>query len=348
MTTPAGSRRRLAGFGGAVLALHALGIGLLVAYAPSYPVLPALGWTAYLFGLRHAFDADHIAAIDGTTRKLRQEEKPCEGTGFFFSLGHSTIVFGLAFALAVGAGVFGRHLGSIAQIGGIIGPSVSATFLWAIGILNLLVLADIARVARRMRRGEYNEQEIETRLLARGLMNRFFGRYLGAVRSERQMYPLGLLFGLGFDTATEIGLLAISAEAGAKTIPLGGVLALPLLFAAGMSLMDTADGAFMARAYGWAFAGPVRKVYYNFTVTAMSVLVALGVGTIELLQVLQNRLGLTGGLWSTLAGIEFSALGYWIAGLFVFTWLAALAVWKLGRIEERWQPAPGTAAPPGG
>jgi len=344
----AGDWRRLGGFGAGVVLLHVAGVALLLAYAPRYPVLTALGWTAYLFGLRHAFDADHIAAIDNTTRKLVNDRRPAVGTGFFFSLGHSTVVFALALALGLGARAVNGHLPVIERYGGVIGPSVSGTFLWIIGILNLAVLLDIARIARGMKAGAYPEEEIEARLLARGLMNRFFGRFLRAIRASWQMYPLGLLFGLGFDTATEVGLLALSAEAGAKTIPIGGVLALPILFAAGMSLMDTADGAFMTHAYGWALAKPVRKIYYNLTVTAMSVMVALGVGTVELLQVLQDRLSLTGGFWDALGGLDLGSLGYGIAGLFVVTWLASYAIWKFARIEERWEPASAVRGSPAG
>jgi high-affinity nickel-transport protein len=327
---------RLGGFAGAVGVLHLLGIGLLLYYASDYPILTGLGWTAYLFGLRHAFDADHISAIDNTTRKLMQEHKRPLGVGFFFSLGHSTIVLALATSLALAARTVNSRIPSFQHYGAYLGATVSGTFLWIIGILNLLVLLDIIRIARGMKRGGYDERELEARLLARGLMNRCFGRFLGLIKHSWQMYPLGLLFGLGFDTASEIGLLALSAGAAAKAIPAGAILALPILFAAGMSLMDTADGAFMSQAYGWAFSNPVRKVYYNLTVTSMSVAVALAVGTVELLQVLSAKMGLTGGFWDWLGALDFETLGYAIVALFVAMWLGSYAIWKLRRIEERW------------
>jgi high-affinity nickel-transport protein len=327
---------RLAGFAGAVGFLHLLGIGLLLYYAGDHPVLTGLGWTAYLFGLRHAFDADHISAIDNTTRKLMQEGKRPLGVGFFFSLGHSTIVLALATGLALAARTVNSQIPTFQHYGSSIGASVSGTFLWIIGILNLLVLLDIIRIARGLKHEGYDEDELEARLLARGMMNRFFGRFLGLIRKSWQMYPLGILFGLGFDTASEVGLLALSAGAAAKAVPVGAILALPILFAAGMSLMDTADGAFMSQAYGWAFSNPVRKIYYNITVTSMSVAVALGVGTVELAQVATQRLGLQGGFWAWLGNLDFETMGYGIVGLFVLMWAGSYAIWKTRRIEERW------------
>jgi high-affinity nickel-transport protein len=204
------------------------------------------------------------------------------------------------------------------------------------------VLVDIARIVRGARHGSYDQATLDARLLARGFMNRFFGRFLGLIRSSWQMYPLGLLFGLGFDTASEVGLLALSAGAASKAIPVGAILALPVLFAAGMSIMDTADGAFMSKAYGWAFSNPVRKVYYNITVTSMSVAVALIVGSVELLQVMAARLELSGGVWDVLESLDFETLGYAIVALFVVMWAGSYAIWRLRRIEERWgaQPAP--------
>jgi high-affinity nickel-transport protein len=218
-----------------------------------------------------------------------------------------------------------------------IGTSVSGTFLWVIGILNLLVLLDVLRIFREMRTGTYDRDALERRLLDRGFMNRFFlARLARRIRSSWQMYPLGFLFGLGFDTASEVGLLAISAGVATKHVPFLAVLSLPVLFAAGMSLMDTADGAFMSQAYGWAFSNPVRKVYYNITVTTLSVAVALVVGTIELLQVLAAKLQLDGGFWGWVNGLDFGHLGYGIVTAFVLTWAIAVLVWKKGRIEERW------------
>ncbi len=278
---------RLSGFGGAVLVLHVLGWGLFAYYSRSNPALAGLGLLAYTFGLRHAFDADHIAAIDNTTRKLLQEEKRPLGTGFFFSLGHSSIVFALATGLALAAHAVDSRIPSFQAYGGIIGAGVSGTFLWVIGILNLVVLIDIVRIFLGLRRGELDEAELEARLQDRGFMNRFFiGGLARKITASWQMFPLGVLFGLGFDTASEVGLLAIAAGVATHHVPFLAVISLPLLFAAGMSLMDTADGAFMTHAYGWAFSNPVRKVFYNITVTSLSVTVALVIGTVELLQVL--------------------------------------------------------------
>jgi high-affinity nickel-transport protein len=319
---------RLSGFGGAVALLHVAGWGLFLLFARSNPALAGLGTLAYTFGLRHAFDADHIAAIDNTTRKFLQEEKRPLGVGFFFSLGHSSVVLALTASHAFGAASVKSHIPSFQHWGGYVGAGVSGTFLWIIGILNLLVLLDIVRVFREMRTGSLDEERLEQRLLDRGLMSRLFiGRVANKIRESWQMYPLGVLFGLGFDTATEVGLLAISAGLATNHVPILAVLSLPLLFAAGMSLMDTADGAFMSHAYTWAFSNPVRKVYYNLTVTTLSVVVALGVGSVELLQVL-GAPGLQ---------VDFNVLGYGIVALFVATWATSAVVWKLGRVEERWR-----------
>jgi nickel/cobalt transporter (NiCoT) family protein len=323
---------RLSGFGGAVALLHLLGFGLFVYYSRRDPALAGLGVLAYTFGLRHAFDVDHIAAIDNSTRKLLQDEQRPLGAGFFFSLGHSSVVFVLVAGLALAAKTAGSALPAAHSYGGLIGTSVSGTFLWLIGIVNLVVLIDIVRIFGQTRRGNYDHERLEQRLLDRGLMNRLFiGRLLRLVSRSWHLYPLGMLFGLGFDTATEVGLLAVAAGVATHHVSFLAVISLPLLFAAGMSLMDTADGAFMTHAYGWAFANPVRKIYYNITVTTLSVAVALVIGTVELLQVLHVS--------SWLDGLDFGTLGYWTAGLFVLTWLVSFTVWKLGRVEERWSAA---------
>jgi high-affinity nickel-transport protein len=325
---------RLSGFGAAVVFLHVLGWGLFAYYSRSNPALAGLGLLAYTFGLRHAFDADHIAAIDNTTRKLLQERKRPLGTGFFFSLGHSSIVFALATGLALAAHTVDARVPSFQAYGGIVGAGVSATFLWLIGLLNLAVLIDVVRIFLGMRRGELDETQLEQRLQDRGFMNRFFvGGLARKITASWQMFPLGVLFGLGFDTASEVGLLALAAGVATHHVPFLAVISLPLLFAAGMSLMDTADGAFMTHAYGWAFSNPVRKVFYNMTVTSLSVTVALVIGTVELLQVLSVS--------SWVDGLDFGTLGYGVVGLFVLTWAVSFAFWKLRRIEERWAaPAP--------
>ena len=330
-------RLRLAGFAGGVLLLHLLGWGLFLWYSRAYPALAGVGTLAYTFGLRHAFDADHIAAIDNTTRKFLQDGRRSLGVGFFFSLGHSTIVFSLAAGLAIAADAVHSRIPMLQSYGSSIGAGVSGTFLWLIGVLNLLVLADILRIFRELRRGSYDRERLEQRLLDRGLMSRFvLHRLARRIRASWQMYPLGLLFGLGFDTATEVGLLALAAGAASHAVPFLAVISLPLLFAAGMSLMDTADGAFMSQAYGWAFSNPIRKIYYNITVTTLSVAVALLVGTVELLQVAAAKLALGGGIWRFLDELDFSTLGYGIVGLFVLTWAASLALWRARRIEQRW------------
>jgi high-affinity nickel-transport protein len=329
-------RRRLCGLAGAILGLHAIGVALVVVYAPVHPVLGGLAVLAYSFGLRHAFDADHISAIDNTTRKLLADGDRPLGVGFCFSLGHSTVVFALSLGLAIAAGAVHTALPTLQLYGGTIGAAVSGVFLWAIGILNLGVLAGIVAVGRELRKGRYDEAGLEKRLLERGLMSRFVGRPLRFVRRSRQMYPIGVLFGLGFDTATEVGLLAITAGAATGHIPPLAIIALPTLFAAGMSLMDTVDGVFMSKAYGWAFSSPARKVYYNLAVTALSVVVALLIGSVELAQVLSSKLGWTGGFWNSLRALDFGALGYAIVALFALTWLVAWVVWRSRRIEERW------------
>jgi high-affinity nickel-transport protein len=340
--------RRVGVLAAAILGLHAVGFFILLAL-----VVPndfslgkegvfglGVGITAYTLGLRHAFDADHIGAIDNTTRKFMTDGQRPLSVGFFFSLGHSTVVFVLAFLFSLGIRGLGgsvAHQGSaLHQATGVIGPSVSGAFLFLIGILNLLILVNIVRIFRRMRDGAFDERELEHELDSRGLMTRFYGRATRAVRKPWQMYPLGILFGLGFDTASEVALLFLAAGAAGAGLPFYAILCLPILFAAGMSLLDTIDGAFMNFAYGWAFAKPVRKVYYNITITGLSVAVALIVGTIELMSVLADRLRLHGGVLGWAANLDLNVVGYGIVGLFVLTWAVALAIWRFGRIEERW------------
>jgi high-affinity nickel-transport protein len=331
------ARLRLFGLAGIVALLHAVGWGLYLWYSRHAPTLAGLGALAYTFGLRHAFDADHIAAIDNTTRKFLQDGRRSIGVGFFFSLGHSTIVFSLAAGLAVAAKTVDSRIPAFQDYGGYIGASVSGTFLLLIGLLNLVVLLDILGVFRRMKRGVYDEQQLEQSLQSRGLMSRFFLKRVGdRIDASWKMYPLGVLFGLGFDTATEIGLLALAAGVATHNVPFLAVISLPIIFAAGMSLMDTADGAFMSQAYGWAFSNPIRKVYYNITVTSLSVAVALVIGMIELLQVTAAKFSLEGGFWTFLDNLDFGRIGYVVVGLFVATWAFSLILWKARRIEDRW------------
>jgi nickel/cobalt transporter (NiCoT) family protein len=340
--------RRVGWMAAVIAGLHLVGFFLLFAVVvPHHLELGSagvfgvgIGITAYMLGMRHAFDADHIGAIDNTTRKLMTDGQRPLSVGFFFSLGHSTIVFGLATLFAIGvrglAGALSSDGSALHQATGLIGPTVSGTFLVAIGVLNLLVLVSIVRILRRMRRGDYDEAELEAELDNRGLMSRFYRRATNAVTKPWQMYPIGVLFGLGFDTATEIALLASAGAAAAGGLPFYAILCLPILFAAGMSLLDTIDGAFMNFAYGWAFSKPVRKVFYNLTITWLSVVVALAIGTIELMSVLADRLGLSGQPWEFVSGLDLNYVGYAIVAVFVLTWAAAVAVWRLGRIEERW------------
>jgi high-affinity nickel-transport protein len=328
--------------------LHVVGfVTLFALIAPSHYRLGVagtftvgIGLTAYTLGLRHALDADHVSAIDNTTRKLMGEGKRPLSVGFWFSLGHSTIVFALAFLISLGVRSLDapvRHGGSsLHEITGWIGTTVSGTFLYVIAALNVMILVGILKLSRELRAGRYDEAALERQLDSRGLMNRVFGRLTKAVTGPRQMYPIGLLFGLGFDTASEVALLVIAGSAGAAGLPWYAVLCLPVLFAAGMSLLDSIDGSFMNFAYGWAFSKPVRKVFYNLAITGLSVAVALVVGTIELGGLIAQHLNLSGAFWSWFEHIDINALGLVIVGIFVATWAIAVSVWRLGRIEDRW------------
>jgi high-affinity nickel-transport protein len=298
---------------------------------------------AYTLGLRHAFDADHISAIDNTTRKLMAEGQRPLSVGFFFSLGHSSVVFVLSVLLnfgirALNSQVQGQNSG-LHHYTGLIGASVSGAFLYVIAILNVVILISITRMFIAMRRGHFDDEEMERQLNARGMMNRFFGPLARRIDAPWKMYPIGFLFGLGFDTATEVALLVLSGTAVASGLPFWAVLSLPFLFAAGMSLLDTVDGSFMNFAYGWAFSRPVRKVYYNLTITALSVTVALVIGTIELLTVLGSQLKLTGGVWDWTARFNLNHAGFLIVGLFIGTWVVAIGIWHFGAVEARWEEA---------
>ena len=298
--------------------------------------MAGLGALAYGLGLRHAFDADHISAIDDTTRFLLQKGRRPLAAGFYFSLGHSTIVLIMTAALTFAAKAVRSAMPSLQSYGAVIGASVSGLFLWLIGLLNLLVLIGIVRVWREMRRGAYRRQDLEDLLAQRGLTRRVLGgRLQNLISHSWQMYPVGMLFGLGFDTASEIALLAIAAGAASQAAPPLAVISLALLFASGMSLMDTSDGIFMVKAYGWAFTSPSRKIYYNLTTTSLSVVVALLIGTIELVQVISSALSLHGRLIDMLNGLNFETLGYLIVGLFIFWWACAAGLWKLRRMDER-------------
>jgi len=384
---------RAGGMAGTVLVLHLLGWGLLLAALRGHYHITkteifgaGTGILAYTLGMRHAFDADHIAAIDNTTRKLVAEGKRPLSVGFFFSLGHSSVVFVLAVLLNFGIRALNgqvRNGGStLHSVTGTVGTLVSGTFLYLIAGLNVIILVSIGKVFRDMRRGRYDDSELEEQLAKRGLLNRFLGPLARRVDTPWKMYPIGLVFGLGFDTATEIALLVLAGSAVVSGLPfyavlslpllfaagmslfdtateiallvLAGsavvsglpfyaVLSLPLLFAAGMSLFDTADGCFMNFAYDWAFARPLRKVYYNLTVTGLSVVVAFFVGTIEVLGLIAQQSHLTGSWWGLMRNFNLNTAGFVIVGMFVLTWVVALAIWHFGRIEERWEAAASSA-----
>ncbi len=344
----AGQRRALLMMTAVVGGLHALGFLMLISLvAPRHARLGSagtftigIGVTAYTLGLRHAFDADHIAAIDNTTRKLMAEGKRPLSVGFWFSLGHSTIVFALAFLISLGVrsldGPARNDHSNLHHVTNTIGTLVSGSFLYVIAAINIGILLGLIRLFREMRRGRYNEQQLEEQLNKRGLMNRVLGRLTKTVARPAQMYPIGVLFGLGFDTATEVALLVLAGGAAGAGLPWYAILCLPILFAAGMSLMDSIDGSFMNFAYGWAFSEPVRKAFYNLTVTGLSVAVAVVIGTIELGGLVASDLKLSGSFWTWFEKIDINSLGFLIVGLFGATWVIAASVWRAGHIQERW------------
>ncbi len=361
-------RASIGGMAAVVLLLHAVGWGVLLAVvAPeNLPVGSSgvfgvgLGVAAYTLGLRHAFDADHIAAIDNTTRKLAGDSQQGGGhrgsghsgddearaghrpmtVGFWFSLGHSSVVFGLCALLSAGIRSLSDQGGMVSgetQAGlQIFGTAVSGVFLYLIGVLNLVILLEVLRSARRLRSSQDNGAGLGNLPAAGGLMSRLFGRLTGLITRPWQMYGVGLLFGLGFDTATEVSLLILAAGAAASALPWYAILTLPVLFAAGMSLLDSLDGCFMTFAYRWALSRPVRRIYYNVVVTGLSVAVALGIGSVQLISLLVDSAGIRSGPLAVIGGFDLAAVGYTTVALFIFTWLLALGVWRFGRIEERW------------
>ncbi len=343
-------RRRLYAMFAFIALLHVVGWGLLILASTRHFGLSGTkmlgvgtGVLAYTLGMRHAFDADHIAAIDNTTRKFMSEEKRPLSVGFFFSLGHSSVVFVLTILLGLGAKALGAQVRNahspLHHYGALIGTVVSGGFLYLIAILNLIILVGIVRLFVEMRQGRFDDSQLEKHLNARGFMMRFFGPLARSIDAPWKMYPLGVLFGLGFDTATEVAFLVLAGTSVAAGLPLWAILSLPILFAAGMSLLDTIDGSFMNFAYGWAFSKPVRKVYYNITITGLSVFVALFIGTLELAQVLASQLHLRGGLWHYAANFNINRAGFIIVGIFVVVWLGALGLWRFGRVEQRWEGA---------
>ena len=311
-----------------ILLLHVIGFGVFIIFVvPGHYKGLGIGVSvlAYTLGLRHAFDADHISAIDNTTRKLMNEGKKPLSVGYFFSLGHSTIV------IAIGAGIViaektvyaavSNNGSGLEQFGGIFGTVVSAGFLYLIAFLNIVILAGIIAVFRKMRHGDFDEAELEKQLENRGFMYRIFGPWMKSITKEWQMYPVGVVFGMGFDTATEVALLATTALLATQALPWYSIMCLPILFTAGMSLMDTFDGVFMNVAYGWAFFNPVRKVYYNLAITGLSVFICFFIGTIEVLGLLPTELHLNGGFWNFMANFDINKAGFVIVGMFVLTWV---------------------------
>ncbi|MFE9440431.1 HoxN/HupN/NixA family nickel/cobalt transporter [Streptomyces sp. NPDC006602] len=341
---------KTAGLMAVVAALHVVAFGILfLLVAPGHYEVGnkafgiGLGITAYTLGMRHAFDADHIAAIDNTTRKLMADGKRPVSVGFWFALGHSSVVVLLALLIAGGTQLAGKVMNegsSTHQVLGFLGTTISGTFLYLIAALNLVALLGILKVFKAMRAGAYDEQELEQHLDSRGFMNRILGRLTKSISRPGQMYPLGFLFGLGFDTATEVTLMVMAGSGAAAGLPWYAILSLPLLFAAGMSLFDTLDGTFMNFAYQWAFSNPVRKVFYNLTITGLSIAVAFFIGTIELVGVLHEKLDLSDTVTTWIADINLDSVGYVIVGLFMVVWAAAIGYWRLAKVEQRWAVRP--------
>ena len=339
-------RRGIAVLLGVVVLMNVVAWGVLVGFVVPLNLTlgtqvfgVGLGATAFTLGVRHAFDVDHIAAIDNTTRKLLADGKRPVSVGFWFALGHSTIVVILAGLVAVGAKVVGALTADdsgLHQALGLVSTSVSGLFLFLIGLLNLVAMVGIVRVYRRARTEGYDAAALDEALDNRGVITRILRPLMRSIRHPAQMYPIGLLFGLGFDTATEVTLLVLAGAGAAGGLPWYAVMVLPMLFTAGMTLFDTLDGTFMNVAYRWAFANPVRKIYYNLTITGLSVAVAMVIGGIELVTVFHDKLSLHDPVTSTIASVDLGSVGFVVVGLFVVVWGLAVAFWKLGRVEQRW------------
>ncbi|MCI2774976.1 HoxN/HupN/NixA family nickel/cobalt transporter [Staphylococcus petrasii] len=319
-----------------VIILHIIGFSFLYIAGSKHHILLGMGLLAYTLGLRHAFDADHIAAIDNTVRKLLQQRREPVGVGFYFSIGHSTVLFLMAVLLGISVKWAKDALPHFQEIGGIIGTLVSGCFLILIGILNLIILTSLIKLFIRLRHEHIEEEELDNLLESRGFVSRFAGPYFKLISRSWHVLPLGFLFGLGFDTASEIALLALSSGASQQSISIIGILSLPILFASGMSLLDTLDGIVMKSAYNWAFFNQIRKIYYNITITAISVVAALVIGMIELLQIMADKFHLSGAFWNFIQAIQFDYLGYILVALFLVTWLISTLIWKFSRIEQHW------------
>jgi len=316
--------------------------GLAIASSSLYPIMLPTAFLAYTFGLRHAVDADHIAAIDNSTRKLMQDGQRPVAVGLFFSLGHSTIVVALTVLVAISAGII-SDIPAAQQIGGLIGTAVSGTFLIIIGIINLIVLIDIWKMFRTVSAGgTYSEESLEDFLNNRGLLARLLRPMLKVIRKSWHMYPLGVLFGLGFDTASEVALLGLAATSGAGHIPVLLILLLPVLFAAGMCTIDSTDGILMLGAYGWAYVKPIRKLYYNLNITLVSVIIAFVIGGIEILSIVADEFGLTGGFWDFVTGVDFGLIGVAIIAIFLGSWGISTVVYRWKGYDDL---TPSTATP---
>jgi nickel/cobalt transporter (NiCoT) family protein len=312
---------------------------LAIGSAAAFPIMLPTAFLAYTFGLRHAVDADHIAAIDNSTRKLMQDGQRPVAVGFFFSLGHSTVVVALTVLVAISAGII-SDVPATQQIGGVIGTAVSGTFLIVIGIINLVVLLDIYKMFRQVSAGgTYDEESLEDFLNNRGLLARLLRPMLRVVRKSWHMYPLGLLFGLGFDTASEVALLGLAATSGAGHLPIPLILLLPALFAAGMCTIDTTDGILMLGAYGWAYVKPIRKLYYNLNITLVSVIIAFVVGGIEILSIVANEFGLKGGIWDFVTGVDFGLIGVAIITVFLGSWGISTLIYRWKGYDRLGSPA---------
>ena len=332
-----GVRGKLIGIYGVLLGINVLAWVWAFAAFHDYPVLLGTALLAYGFGLRHAVDADHIAAIDNVTRKLMQEKKRPVAVGFFFSLGHSTVVVLASIGVALATTAIQGRFDNFKEIGGIIGTLVSAFFLLALAAMNLVILRGIYRAWRHVRGGgTYVDDDFDMLLANRGFLARLFRPLFRLVTRSWHLYPIGFLFGLGFDTATEISLLGIAATQAAKGLSPWAIMVFPVLFSAGMSLIDTLDGHLMLGAYGWAYQKPLRKIYYNMTITLVSIVVALVIGSIEALGLLADKLGLQGAFWDAIGKLNdnFGLLGYLIIGIFVISWIASLVIYRIKRIDE--------------
>jgi high-affinity nickel-transport protein len=332
------------GVRGRVVSMYALLIGVnagawiwaLIAFH-HYPVLLGTALLAYTFGLRHAVDADHIAAIDNVTRKLMQESKRPVAVGFFFSLGHSTVVFGLSVAIAVTSVMLKNRFDSFEAIGGIIGTSVSAFFLLAIAIANIFILISVYHTFQHVKRGgQFVDEDLNLTLAKRGFFGRIFRNLFRLIEHSWQMYPVGFLFGLGFDTATEVGLLGISATEATKGLPIWSILVFPTLFTAGMALVDSTDSILMLGAYGWAFVKPIRKLYYNLTITLVSIVVALLIGGIEVLGLIGDKFKIHGAIWDLIGSLNnnFGVVGFVIIGVFLGSWAVSILIYRMNRYDE--------------